>query len=55
MGAAVGGYSEAAKVLLDNGAEPNQTNKNGETALMFAADKGHSETAKVLRDGGANR
>ena len=35
MRAAFRGYSEIAKVLLDNGADPNRANNVGETALMI--------------------
>ena len=38
MLAAFGGHSEIAKVLLDNGADPNLADKDGETALMIAND-----------------
>ena len=42
------------KVLLDNGAKPNQASKNGCTALIQAARSGHSEAAKILLDNGAD-
>ena len=53
MWAAICGHSDAAKVLLDNGAMPNQVNKSDMTALMSAAIFGYSEAAKVLLDNGA--
>ena len=40
--------------LLDNGANLNQANANGNTALMLAAFAGHSQIAKALLDGDAN-
>ena len=46
--------NEAAKILLDNGANVNYKNKNGLTTLMFAAMKGQSKVVKVLLECGAN-
>ena len=46
-------HFEAVKVLLDNGADPNQADKYGDTALMRATTRGDSEAAKVLLDNGA--
>ena len=54
VGAAAGGYSDVAKVLIDHGATPDQVAKNGGTALMLAAVGGYSDVAKVLIDNGAD-
>ena len=40
--------------LLNDGANPNQANADGWTALMTAARKGHTQIVKALLDGGAN-
>lgn len=39
---------EAAKLLLEKGADINGRNKRGLTPLMFAALKGHTSTMKVF-------
>ncbi len=52
--AASEGNTAEMKRLLDGGANPNQAEKNGKTALMRAALFGHVEIAKMLLDGGAN-
>lgn len=48
--------AEIANILLDAGANPDTTttNKEGGTALMFAAYHGQLEIVKVLLDNGAN-
>ena len=48
--------NNVAKVrrLLDDGANPNQVNAVGNTALIIATIVGHSRIVKALLDGGAN-
>ena len=40
--------------LLNDGANPNQANAKGGTALIWAAFAGHTQIAKALLDSGAN-
>jgi ankyrin repeat protein len=51
--AAAYGQSEAAKLLIENGANVNGVNYEGSTALHTAAFFCHSETVKLLLDKGA--
>jgi|GEM_PF-6371935 len=48
MGAAYYGYTDLARLLLENGAYVNIRNANGETALMCAASEGHQAVAELL-------
>ena len=41
--------------FLREGADPNATNRFGETALMLAAANGDEEALKALLDGGADK
>ncbi|MEX0677784.1 MAG: ankyrin repeat domain-containing protein [Pirellulales bacterium] len=50
--AALYGTPEAVRSLLDHGADPNAVNKNGASALVFAA--GDSEKVRLLIDHGAD-
>ena len=52
--AAKRGDYDTVKELLDNGANVNQTNKNGWTALHAAAYEGHTEVVALLLEWGAN-
>jgi ankyrin repeat protein len=54
MGVAFKGYTDIAKKLIDAGAEVNQRNNNGATALTFAATFGHIAIAEMLLQKGAN-
>jgi uncharacterized protein len=48
-------YCEAAKILLAAGADPNDLDENGRTALMLAAsDYPHLSLVEVLVDGGTD-
>jgi ankyrin repeat protein len=52
--AVYGGYYEIAKILLENGANPNLRKSSGETALLHAEDDfGLTEIATLLRQFGA--
>jgi len=46
--------TDVAKVLIDSGAEVNALDKNGWTALMWAAFKSSVETAELLIKNGAD-
>ncbi|MBR4984716.1 MAG: ankyrin repeat domain-containing protein [Proteobacteria bacterium] len=46
-------YEDNIKALLQAGAEVNAKDKNGKTALMYAADSGNDETIKALLQAGA--
>lgn len=48
MAAVVRGKNELAKSLLENGANPNLTNLQGTTALMYASQFKNVELVKLL-------
>lgn len=48
------GNSDAVKALLDNGADANQVNHNGVTALHCASWHGHTSIVQLLCEAGAN-
>jgi ankyrin repeat protein len=52
--AARDGRTEAAKILLDSGAELEVNNPDGITPLLMAISNNHPETAKFLIERGAN-
>ena len=52
--AAKRGYYDTVKELLGNGANVNQTNKDGWTALHGAAFNGHTDIVRLLLKWGAN-
>jgi ankyrin repeat protein len=54
MRAALDGDTERVKDLIHQGAEINQRDDNGRTALMFAVNNMHYETMKVLLEYGAD-
>lgn len=54
MGVAFKGYTEIARKLIETGANVNQRNANGATALTFAATFGHIDIAKMLLKKGAD-
>jgi ankyrin repeat protein len=51
--AAMGGYVEAARVLIDAKANLNATDSTGRTPLMWAATKGQASIVKLLLERGA--
>lgn len=48
------GKTGMVKLLLENGADINLQDENGETALMYAIQTGNKETIKLLIDNGAD-
>ena len=52
--AAIGGQTEAAQWLLDNGADVNGLNGDGSTALNAATFLGRAGVGKVMIDGGVD-
>ena len=52
--AALNGKTEAAKLLIEKGADVNARNKDGATPLHAAAFLGHLEVAKLLIEKGAD-
>jgi len=44
----INGYKEVVELLLENGADVNAKNKDGMTALMYAAEKGYKEVVELL-------
>ena len=51
--AAKEGDTETVKTLLAAGADVHAKDRDGWTALMFAAVKGHTDIVRVLRQAGA--
>lgn len=51
--AAVGGYEEVVKALIESGANVEEQNENGHTPLMEAASAGHVAVAQILLGSGA--
>jgi ankyrin repeat protein len=49
----ISGQIDAARFLLEQGADPNMSNNLGETPLHQAADNGNSDMAKLLLNFGA--
>lgn len=52
--ASVNGNAAVARVLIEFGANVNQTSASGQTPLILAAVGGHAELAKVLLEAGAD-
>jgi ankyrin repeat protein len=52
--AALTGHKDAAKVLLDHGAEVDSRAEDGRTPLMLAANKGDNELVSLLLQAGAD-
>ena len=54
MSAAYEGLHSIVQLLFERGFDLNESNENGSTALMLAAQQGHIETVKFLLSRGAN-
>lgn len=54
MKASVKGHIKAVRLLIEQGARPNITDKSGRTALMMAAFRGHARVVQELLHGGAD-
>ena len=52
--AAKAGDVDSVRKALDGGAEPNQTDSAGATALHYAAENGHREVVQMLIERGAD-
>lgn len=52
--AALNGYAEIVKLLIDKGAKVDETDKGGHTPLHFASREGKTEVVKLLLEHGAN-
>ncbi len=52
--AAIRGYEDIVKILIDNGAKIDMRNRMEETPLMYAAQKGHYNVAELLIQNGAD-
>lgn len=48
MNAASRGFHDMVQLLLDIGADPNLQDKDGSTALMYAAEHGHEKCVRRL-------
>jgi len=51
--AALNGDLEKVKEMIGKGADPNDMDQDGRTALMYASFNGHTEIARQLLDAGA--
>ena len=47
------GIVEIVRLLVENGAEVNNKNNDGTTALLWAASKGYLEIVRLLVENGA--
>ena len=48
------GYIEVVRFLIENRAQMDVENKNGDTALILAVRHGHTEVVKILRENGVH-
>ncbi len=48
------GYEDVARLLLDHGADPNETDNLNRTPLIFAAGQGNIELVRLLLELGAD-
>ena len=55
ISASVFGQTQVVRLLIDNGARLNETNKKGSTALHSAAFLGRSEIVRLLLEGGEDK
>lgn len=49
----MGGFEEVVRILIESGANVEEQNENGHTALMEAASAGHVTVAQILLEAGA--
>ncbi len=54
LGIAISNHVDAAKVLLERGADPNVVDREGDTLLIVAAAKGYPESIDLLLEAGAH-
>jgi ankyrin repeat protein len=52
--ACANGHAAVASLLLERGADVNQADRNGATALHIACESGHTEVATLLLEHGAD-
>jgi len=55
MHAAAEGQIEVVRLLIENNATLSLTDKDGDTAQSFAAQKGHTDVVQVLREAAASK
>ena len=48
--AVIKGHTDVVKLLLDGGADPNKTNRAGDSAISLAQRRGHTDIVKMLTD-----
>lgn len=46
--------SKTVKLIIEQGAELDERDNRGRTALMIAAERGHTEIVRILRESGAS-
>ena len=54
MYAANNGYLEIVKYLIDKGADIDNENRGGDTALVYASENGHFDVVKYLIEKGSD-
>jgi len=54
MVAALNGYAEISKLLLEKGADKDLQRNDGSTALIIASKNGHTDLVTLLLNSGAN-
>ena len=52
--AAIGGWTDIVRLLVEAGADVDARDFSGGTALTMAALKGHTDIVRILRDAGAD-
>jgi ankyrin repeat protein len=48
------GHTDTVQNLIDRGADLDDVDNDGKSALMMAAERGHDEIIQILIDAGAN-
>ena len=56
MYASLAGYTNTVQILISFGANVNEMDNNGTTAVMYASRNGHSDIVEIFQslDGNAN-